>query len=290
MLSHITPLLLTFNEAPNIGRTLERLRWATEVVVVDSLSSDGTQSIARGFLNVRLLERRFDSHTAQWNFGLAQVRTPFVLALDADYLVSDELLQEIRALPAATPLVAWFAPFRYCILGRTLRGALYPKRAVLFRRDCCHYQQDGHTQLLKINGPAGELRGFIDHDDRKPLSHWLSAQQKYAALEVVKLLGTSFSELRPVDRIRKLIVPAPFLVFFYTLLGKGLILDGWAGWAYVLQRTLAEMILSLQLVEAKLNRQRPSALPAPSAPVSTVPSAVPRSSRADRDVTTSLKG
>ena len=290
MLSEITPLVLTFNEAPNIGRTLERLRWATEVVVVDSLSSDATRSIARGFPNVRLLERRFDSHTAQWNFGLSEVRTPFVLALDADYLVTEELLQEIQALPAATPLVAWFASFRYCLLGRTLRAALYPKRAVLFRREACHYEQDGHTQLLQINGPAGELRGFIDHDDRKPLAHWLSAQQKYAALEVVKLLGTSSSELRWVDRIRKLIVPAPFLVFFYTLLGKGLILDGWAGWAYVLQRTVAELILSLQLVEAKLSRTQSSPLPLTQAPAAPMPSATSRPKRAERDVTTSLKG
>ena len=47
-------------------------------------------------------------------------------------------------------------------------------------------------------------------------------------------------------------VPAPFLVFFYTLFVKGLILDGWPGWYYVLQRTLAETVLSLRLMEARL--------------------------------------
>ena len=186
-LKQITPLILTFNEAPNIARTLRKLEWAHEVVVVDSLSTDATQTLVRGFSNTRLVERPFDNHTAQWNFGIEQISTSFVLALDADYVFSTELLDEIRAL-VPNDVAAWFAPFRYCIEGHPLRAALYPKRAVLFRRESCHYEPDGHTQLLKINGPTAELLGFIDHDDRKPLSRWLVSQQKYAALEVTKLL------------------------------------------------------------------------------------------------------
>jgi hypothetical protein len=49
---------------------------------------------------------------------------------------------------------------------------------------------------------------------------------------------------------------APFLVFFYTLLGKGLIFDGWPGWFYVFQRTYAEVLLSLRRIEQKLSRER----------------------------------
>jgi hypothetical protein len=56
------------------------------------------------------------------------------------------------------------------------------------------------------------------------------------------------------DRIRKKIVLAPLLVCFYTLFGQRLILDGWSGWFYVWQRTLAEMVLSLRLTEQKLLR------------------------------------
>ena len=60
------------------------------------------------------------------------------------------------------------------------------------------------------------------------------------------------SDLSWPDRVRQWIIVAPALVFFYTLLGKGLILDGWPGWFYVFQRTVAEMILSLRLIEEKL--------------------------------------
>ena len=98
MLDRITPLILTKNEQPNIGRTLGQLSWAREVIVVDSLSSDDTVKIARTFPNVRVLERPFDDLAHQWTFALQQTQTPWVLALDADYFVPDALTAEIARL------------------------------------------------------------------------------------------------------------------------------------------------------------------------------------------------
>jgi hypothetical protein len=66
MLNEITPLILTYNEAANIGRTLERLAWAREIVVVDSFSDDETVEIASSFANVRVIQRVFDCHRSQW--------------------------------------------------------------------------------------------------------------------------------------------------------------------------------------------------------------------------------
>ena len=57
MLENVTPVILTFNERENIGRTLERLSWARDVVIVDSLSRDDTVDIASQFKNVRLFRR-----------------------------------------------------------------------------------------------------------------------------------------------------------------------------------------------------------------------------------------
>src|SRR2546428_5645948 len=98
LLDEITVLILTYNEAPNIRRTLERLRWAHRIVVVDSYSTDETVEIAKGFPNVDLVQRRFDSFARQCNFGLEQIRSRWVLSLDADYVLSDELLKEIGTL------------------------------------------------------------------------------------------------------------------------------------------------------------------------------------------------
>ncbi|HEY0346639.1 MAG TPA: glycosyltransferase, partial [Pyrinomonadaceae bacterium] len=72
MLERITPLVLTFNEAPNIGRTLGQLGWARDIVVVDSFSSDDTLEIISRFPQVRLYQRKFDRHDLQWDFALKQ--------------------------------------------------------------------------------------------------------------------------------------------------------------------------------------------------------------------------
>ena len=70
MLEDITPVILTFNEEANIGRTLERLNWARDIVVVDSFSTDATVSIASRNNRVRVFQRVFDSHALQWNFAI----------------------------------------------------------------------------------------------------------------------------------------------------------------------------------------------------------------------------
>jgi len=251
-LGAITPLILTCNEEPNLARCLARLGWAGEIVVVDSLSTDGTKALGTGHPNVRWHERPFDHHTAQWNFGLDQVRTEWVLSLDADYVLSDGFEAELAALAPAAGLAAYAVSFRYCINGRPLRGTLYPPRLALFRRSSCRYVQDGHTQLLRADGPTGALRTHILHDDRKPLSRWLTSQDRYAKLEAEKFTSTPTSALGLNDRIRKTIVLGPPVVLLYTLFVRGVILDGWAGWYYAFQRALAETLLSLRLIEAKL--------------------------------------
>jgi glycosyltransferase involved in cell wall biosynthesis len=252
MLVQITPLLLTFNEAPNVRRTMDKLAWAKEIVIVDSFSTDATVEIAKSYPSVRLFQRKFDQHSAQWNFGVSECRTDWVLALDADHVLTEDLVAELQAWRPLAEAEAYFARFDYCIFGRTLRGSLYPPRAVLFRRDRCRFEQDGHTQRVRATGSTAWLQSAILHDDRKPMSAWLWAQHRYADLEAAKLLSTPAPQLRLQDRLRRWIVPAPLLVLFHALLAKGLILDGWPGWYYVFQRTVAEMILSLKLIEQKL--------------------------------------
>ena len=122
MLEQITPLILTYNEAPNIARVLEKLRWARRIVVLDSGSDDTTAEIARGFANVELYQRRFDTHARQWNFGLQEcgIDSEWVLALDADYVLTDSLVAELRSLQPGTEVSGFRARFRYLVSGRPL--------------------------------------------------------------------------------------------------------------------------------------------------------------------------
>ena len=254
MQTKITPLLLTFNEAPNIERTLDRLAWANDIVVVDSYSTDETPEILARHRNVRVFERMFTTHAEQWNFGLEQtgICTEWVLALDADYVLSKVFLEELESLVENPEVNGYQTSFEYCVNGRPLRGAAYPPVVTLYRRSSARYVQDGHTQRLQTTGKIEALSGRILHDDRKPLGQWLAAQARYMRLEAEKLSMAPLEELSVADRLRKMIVVAPFVMLLFCLFARGNIFDGWPGIFYALQRTTAEAILSLFLLQRKL--------------------------------------
>jgi glycosyltransferase involved in cell wall biosynthesis len=259
----ITPLILTYNEAPNLRRTLAGLAWAKDVVILDSFSTDETLVIANSFPQVRVVQRKFDSFADQCNFGLEQIRTEWVLSLDADYVLTPALVAEIGRLEAESPAAGYQARFRYCIHGRPLRGSLYPPRTVLYRQAKARYHNEGHGHRVHIEGPVRPLAGWIEHDDRKPLDRWFGEQLKYASQEARHLLAADPARLKTADRIRKRILLAPGLVLLYTLLAKGLLLDGWPGWFYVGQRTFAELLLSICLLDEKLKREIEDRRPGP---------------------------
>ena len=285
----ITAVVLTNNEGANISRSLEQLSWLGKILVVDSFSTDDTVELARAFPSVEVVQRKFDTHTAQWNFGLEQISTEWVLTLDADYEVSLELQAEMARLEPPADVVGYSAEFEYRIFGHSLRASSYPPRVVLFRVAKARYVDDGHTQTLWIKSASNGLRppsypgkpaaspteetarieklaGKIYHDDRKPLSHWIGAQDRYATLEARHLReverrkekGESGMDLNFADRLRLKIFFAAPAMFLYLLFGRGLILDGWPGWFYVAQRTIAELLLSMRLLIEREKLDPPS--------------------------------
>lgn len=249
MLDQITPLILTYNEAPNIARVLSSVSWARDIVVVDSLSNDDTVEIATSFPRVRLFQRAFDCHRNQWEFGLKEtgIATQWVLALDADYVVSNELANELENLRPSAHTVGYRARFVYCIKGRELRSGIYPPVTVLYRRKAGSYIQDGHTQRVALEGSIENLSSPMLHDDRKSLKHWFASQARYTELEAQKLRTARPSDLNLADRMRRWRIVVPPAMLVYCLIVRGGIFDGWAGFYYAFQRAMAELMLSHRL-------------------------------------------
>lgn len=247
----ITALILTYNEEANIARTLSRLDFAAEIVVLDSCSTDATAAIAARHPRTRVVSNPFTTLAEQWNFGLEKtgIKTEWVLALDADYVLTDELVEELRNFHPAPGDDGFRATFVYCVHGRPLRAGVYPPVVVLFKKSLTRVEQDGHCQRARVKGAIKELAGRIQHDDRKSLSRWLNSQAGYMRLEAIKLETTPVEHLATIDKLRKMIVVAPPVVFVYCLVVRGGLLDGWPGWYYALQRAAAEMILSITLIE-----------------------------------------
>jgi glycosyltransferase involved in cell wall biosynthesis len=252
----ITPLIVTLDEAPNIARTLDKLSWARRIVVIDSGSTDETLEMLRHYPQVEVIQHPFTDFASQCNFGLTQVASPWVLSLDADYELSDELVTELKSLTPPDNVSGYRVRFVYRIHGRALRGTLYPPRMVLYRKEKASYRSEGHGHRVAIDGDVLPLDRIIYHDDRKPLTHWFATQRLYAQREADYLLDGRRGPLTRTDKIRLMGWPAPIGVFFYALLVKGCLLDGWPGWYYVLQRVTAETLIALELIDRRLRGNR----------------------------------
>ncbi|MEB3199696.1 MAG: glycosyltransferase family 2 protein [Synechococcaceae cyanobacterium] len=246
----ITPMILCCDEEANIARVLSRLTWAHRILLIDSGSRDGTLRLAAAHPQVEVLQRPFDSFAGQCNFGLARITTPWVLSLDADYVLSTAFLAELRRFDPPAAVAGYRVPLRYCIAGRPLRGTLLPPRVCLYRLPRAHYEDDGHSHRVRLPGQVDPFPAEILHDDRKSLDRWLQSQRRYLGQEARKLRDTPLAQLSRFDRLRRRTLLMPLLALPYCLLIKGGLLDGWRGWYYAFQRVYAELLLALLLLEA----------------------------------------
>ncbi len=256
-LSDVTPMILTHNEEANLFETLKLLSWASQILIIDSFSSDATLEITAEFPQVQVIQRKFDHFSEQCNYGLDHIATPWVLSIDADYKCNEAFTDELKSLVCSHD--AYQARFRYGIYGYPLRATLYPPRTVLYRCKQARYERDGHAHRVTIKGSIGELNSAILHDDRKPLTSWLRSQSRYASLEADKLFSSPKNKLNWKDRLRRKIVIVPALTIPYCLIAKGLLLDGWPGMFYTLQRVYAELLLSLVILDRRLHSRSANA-------------------------------
>lgn len=98
MVVSISIVIITFNEEKNIGRCLSSLKdLSDDIVIVDSFSTDSTEAICKEF-GVRFVQHVFEGHIEQKNWAITQAKYPYILSLDADEVVSDELYTSIKSV------------------------------------------------------------------------------------------------------------------------------------------------------------------------------------------------
>jgi len=253
-LKEVTPVVLTYNEEPNIGRTLESLRWAKEVVVLDSGSTDETEVIAAGFPNVKWLVRPFDAHVTQWQFAVQQteISSEYVLALDADMQVPDGFLQELENNFPWGRAAGGIVPFEYRYHGRKLSGSLCPPQLRLFQRAAVDISQPDHTQCFSVAGEVYEFHHKLIHDDRKSVERWVNSQVAYQLLNAQGLSNGHRGRLR--DHLRRAGLMPP-IIGALAYLKAGGPFRGAAAARYAYERAVAEGLLAIRLMDARLKRQ-----------------------------------
>ena len=201
-------VVITKNEEANIQDCLKSAQWADELIVVDAESCDKTVELARACM-AKVTVRPWPGFGLQKNFGMAQVSSDWILILDADERVTEELRREIKAcLDGWTPgaPVAYRIPRRNFFYGAWVRGAgVYPDYQVrLFRRGIAQYNDVAVHENLIVDGEVGTLVGHLDHyTERRIRDHFkkfglyttLAAQEKAKRVRTVNWIDLVFRPL-----------------------------------------------------------------------------------------------
>ncbi|UCV28249.1 glycosyltransferase family 2 protein [Ferribacterium limneticum] len=175
--------IITLNAASQLEDCLKRVRFADEIVVVDSGSTDGTQALAERY-GARVIEQAWLGFGPQKQFAVEAAKHDWVLCLDADEQLSPELQAAIEnALQNPSPAAFRFARCNR-FLGRYLKyGEGYPDWSLrLFDRRQARWSDDAVHEKVVANGRVDTLNGDLLHDSAESLATYLSKQNRYTSL------------------------------------------------------------------------------------------------------------
>ncbi|HEY6231015.1 MAG TPA: glycosyltransferase family 2 protein [Pyrinomonadaceae bacterium] len=222
----ISILLPTFNNESSVRDTLESVKWADEILVVDSFSTDNTVKICKDF-GARVIQHEYLNSASQKNWAAPQCRNEWVLQIDTDETLEPGAREEIEAAlkTAEGNLDAFRLPRRNHVLGRWMRRAgVYPDyQTRLFRRDQGRWlEREVHAHVV-VPGQVRTLDHHLMHYGMPNISKQLRNLDRYTRYEADELRkqGIRFRWSRVVVR--------PWLVFLHRYFWLRGFLDGWRG-------------------------------------------------------------
>jgi glycosyltransferase involved in cell wall biosynthesis len=252
--------MIARNEEKNLPRTLEAVRWADEIVIVDSGSVDRTPEIARSFGAKHSFNRDFRGHPEQKTIAIGKCTSDWILLLDADEVVSPELAEEIRQTIRNPKYEAYWVPRLNLFLGRWIRhGGFYPDHKLrLFKRGSAQVETNvGPHGTPQYDGPKGTLKHDLIHYAYPSFEQYLSHMNDYSSenVDVMVQRGKARS-LLGFTRLALLNPVATFVKNYFFRLG---FLDGLEGLVYHLNHSVYIHWKYVKAWEAQKARQVASA-------------------------------
>ena len=250
----ISVCLIAGKEAHRLGRTLESVKaWVSELVlVIDDKVTDGTDKVGESH-GARVFCQPWRGHAAHRNFATEQATQPWILAIDADEVVSDRLREEIMALfqaGAANDLpVAFSFPRLSFFCGRWIRhGNWYPDRKVrLWRKGQAQWQGNPHEKLM-LQGNARRLRGDLLHFSNESIDQLLGKISLVSTLYV----GRAQAQGKQAGWVDLLV--RPWWKFFRAYVIRLGFLDGWQGYYIAWMESFSTATRYAKAMDAQQNK------------------------------------
>jgi glycosyltransferase involved in cell wall biosynthesis len=230
-MSLVSVYIIAYNEAEKVRATIESARWADEIIVVDSHSTDGTQDIATA-MGARVVQVEFKGFGDLRNQAIAACNHEWIFSLDADERCTPEAAAEIRAI-VSTPggLDAYWMPRRNFFMGKWIKhSGWYPnyRQPQLFRKGRMRYDQKPVHEGYELSGdkPIGRLKNAIWQFPFKNMAEVMHKANRYSSLGAEKIQHKQIS-------MGSALVHGiwSFVKHYVFKLG---FLDGWAGFVIAL--------------------------------------------------------
>lgn len=233
----LSVVVITFNEEANLPRTLESVKWADEIVVVDSGSTDRTVEIARSY-GAKVFIEPWKGFAAQKNSALEKATGDWILSLDADEAVSGGLAAAIQRIMDADEdevrsISGLFVARKNFFLGEWIRhGGFYPDRKLrLFRKSAGLFENRLVHEDIKVQGKTAALDHFFEerdinlvHHAYPTLSSYIEHMDRYSSLGAQMAVEKGRSGFSFLD-----LVVRPMLTFIYNYFFRFGFLDGREG-------------------------------------------------------------
>jgi glycosyltransferase involved in cell wall biosynthesis len=244
----VSAVIITYNEEGIIAKTLSRLWWCDEIIVIDSGSTDRTVEICEGY-GCPVYYRSFNGFGEQKRYGVSKARHDWILCIDADEILDDGLIEEIQtelnssnSLPSAFEmrlnLVFMNKVFKY---GKELNCT----RIRLFNKQSGNWDGAVVHEKVVVDGDVKQLKGKILHYSYSSYSEFLKKIDLYSALGAKKLL-----QKRKKKSTLVIILGIPFNFFKYYILDRNF-LNGFQGFSWSVLNSLYHFIKYLKLQELR---------------------------------------
>lgn len=268
-------MIFTLNEQIHLPSCLDALAWCDDVIVVDSFSSDNTQSIceARGS---RFFQNKFGGFGQQRNWALDNTapKHPWILILDADERVTPELVLEMEAISRSDPqdIGAYQLRRRFYMWGKWMRySSLYPTWVVRFIRfGKVRYENRGHAETQKVQGEIANLGSDLIDENLKGIDDWFDRQNRYASKEAEFELQQEKNGLRPGEifssdpltnraALKRLAgkMPARGLIYFcYSYFWRLGFMDGKSGFVFCLMKAWYQSQIAIKKYDNRISNKK----------------------------------
>jgi glycosyltransferase involved in cell wall biosynthesis len=247
MRSTISAVIITKNEEKILSSCLKAIKWVDEIIVVDSGSTDKTIKIAKKFA-AKVYFKNWEGYAAQKNFAISKARSTWILNIDADEVISEDLKYEIiKTIKSETDNTAFDIPFKNMFYGKCLmHGGLSPDRHIrLFKNKSGKYPLCLIHESLEVKGEIGHLKSHIIHHTKADITTHVNAINTYTNLEMTNRLEGAYMPtgytvlIRPVYR---------FIKYYFFRCG---FLDGIQGLVFHVLTALYLFLQEVKILEKK---------------------------------------